>query len=393
VSQSTPTIRLASFKAAPSKTPTFTGASTCASAGCHGDAKATSPRWQIAFAQWANRDPHAQAYEVLWTFRGREMTRLLSQKSEPLNDVQHSHALEQHCIGCHATPAPQSEASAAHYAVGVQCESCHGAAGDWLHTHYQTGFHRDTSGFVDTKDLNRRAETCMKCHVGPSDAATSSQAVDHDLIAAGHPRLAFELHSYFESLPAHWDRQKDESRVAGGYHFQSWLAGQLEYASWCEAHNSDPLRDFAQLDCAACHHALAPYSRQQLTQRLLALPSQKSPHRLSAAAKSLSARERIGLARQLLISSGNGNSWDDALHGYLAVQAVTADEPISQMADWNSLLAKLGEYLARDSFPAEIRRGRAPSPYDSPSEFNPAAWKQRLAPVIDRLGMFESTVQ
>src|SRR5262249_22395075 len=66
-------IRLVSL-AAPQK---FVGAWSCASAGCHGDVRRGGPEWRSAFTTWATIDPHAQAFEVLWTFRGREMTRLL----------------------------------------------------------------------------------------------------------------------------------------------------------------------------------------------------------------------------------------------------------------------------------------------------------------------------
>src|SRR6185503_17447885 len=82
--------------------------------------------------------------------------------------------------------------------------------------------------FVETKNLSQRAAVCMKCHVGPSDAAGALQVVDHDLIAAGHPRLSFEHHTYLESLPAHWNRSRDEQTNSGTFHFRSWLAGQLK---------------------------------------------------------------------------------------------------------------------------------------------------------------------
>src|SRR5262249_22959958 len=110
-SSNTPSIRLASFQAAPSATPAFTGASTCASAGCHGATSEKSAVWQTSFTTWASRDPHTEAFSVLWTFRGREMTQLLSQSAETLSDRQHLQTLEHRCVGCHATPAPDSSAN------------------------------------------------------------------------------------------------------------------------------------------------------------------------------------------------------------------------------------------------------------------------------------------
>jgi hypothetical protein len=353
------------------------------------------PTWQTSFTAWASRDPHSEAFNVLWTFRGREMTRQLSQRAEQLTDHQHLQALEQRCVGCHATPAPDSSANAAHYAIGVQCESCHGPADQWLHTHYQAGFRRDTPGFVDTKNLNARAETCLKCHVGPSEATGSPQAVDHDLIAAGHPRLSFEFRSYFESLPAHWDRPKDQSRFPDSFQFQSWLSGQNELSTWHNEHTIDPAADFAQLECFACHHTLTPDTRHA-SQRPRSLPPTKTAVAIPSSDKPMAVSVRLALAEQLLIADDNNNSWDDnswddALRVYLAVRALTADESISKMADWNPVLGKLSEYLARDCFPAEIRHQRDPSPYDSPSDFDPATWKRNIEPIIETLRRLEST--
>jgi hypothetical protein len=92
-----------------------------------------------------------------------------------------------------------------------------------------------------------------------------------------------------------------------------------------------------------------------------------------------------------LIAGANNSSWDNSVGGYLAARAITADEPISKTANWKSLLGQLGEYLARDCFPPEIRHQRNPSPYDSPSDFHPATWKRQIEPVVETLNRLEST--
>jgi hypothetical protein len=61
------------------------------------------------------------------------------------------------------------------------------------------------------------------------------------------------------------------------------------------------------------------------------------------------------------------------------------------MADWKSLLDNLSSYLSRDCFPAEIRQQRTPSTYDSPSNFDPATWKQQIEPVIETLRLLETS--
>ena len=51
----------------------------------------------------------------------------------------------------------------------------------------------------DTRNLVKRAEKCVSCHVGDE-----SRNVDHELIAAGHPDLVFDLETYTAMLPPHW---------------------------------------------------------------------------------------------------------------------------------------------------------------------------------------------
>jgi hypothetical protein len=224
------------------------GAASCADAGCHGHARQALPAWQSAFNTWISRDPHAQAYDVLWTMRGRQMTRVLGGFDATTEDG-HRQVVQQRCIGCHSTTAADT---ANEHPLGVECESCHGPAGAWLHTHGGTGFDRqNTIGFVDTKILDERAAVCMACHVGPNDAAGVRQVVDHDLIAAGHPRLDFEFHAYLESLPAHWDRSRDEQRHGQAFHLQMWSAGERQREQSLQSprgSQSNAPADFALLD-------------------------------------------------------------------------------------------------------------------------------------------------
>jgi hypothetical protein len=384
----TPAIRLASFQSAPRSPTPFTGTSYCVSSGCHGNSQSNSPAWQTVFTAWSTRDPHAQAFEVLWTTRGREMTRLLSSQTENLTDAEHFQAIEQRCIGCHATPPPPDAPSkAAHYALGVQCESCHGPAGSWLHSHDQANFHRDTLGFIDTKDLNQRASTCSKCHIGPSDATGSPQAVNHDLIAAGHPRLAFEFHAYVQALPAHWDRAKDEARLPLSFHFESWRSGQKSRSDWEQAHLDGMSVDFAQYECSACHHGLTANS-WRLQGGLQFLPVKASLPIPDLSRFSMS--QRLALARELLTASVEQKSWDVANEAYLAASAITADQPFNKMPDWDSVLEKLGNYLARDCFPSRIRDRRAPMLYDSPSEYDPYVWRKLYEPAVQVLRQFDA---
>jgi hypothetical protein len=133
---------------------------------------------------------------------------------------------------------------------------------------------------VKLYDLGVRAATCAGCHVGAAASGeTPLRDVNHDLIAAGHPRLNFEFATYLRQMPPHWT-ERDRSRDGhpprpAGYEAQVWLVGQAACAesalSLCAARamlaaaalkRSENARwpEFAEFNCFACHHDLAPDS-------------------------------------------------------------------------------------------------------------------------------------
>jgi len=87
--------------------------------------------------------------------------------------------------------------------------------------------------------------------------------VDHEMIAAGHPDLYFELASFTAAMPRHWiehaadDRTKDDPfadirMLVAGQAVQ--LREQLQRVVRNSQGSSWP--EFADLDCFACHHSL-----------------------------------------------------------------------------------------------------------------------------------------
>jgi hypothetical protein len=92
--------------------------------------------------------------------------------------------------------------------------------------------------------------------------------VDHDLIAAGHPRLIFEFTAFHAFMPRHWADAKDRDpakSVRGRTDFESrtWVVGQLvtthaalELLADRARAGKKPWPEFAQHDCIACHHDL-----------------------------------------------------------------------------------------------------------------------------------------
>jgi DNA-binding transcriptional ArsR family regulator len=78
--------------------------------------------------------------------------------------------------------------------------------------------------------------------------------VDHDLIAAGHPDLAFELDTFTTAQPAHHRPAASALRV------RAWAVGQsvalAEGMRLVRAHAGRSWPEFSDLECYQCHHDL-----------------------------------------------------------------------------------------------------------------------------------------
>jgi len=108
----------------------------------------------------------------------------------------------------------------------------------------------NTLGMVDLADPFVCAQQCAGCHVGGSPAADGSpREVSHDLIAAGHPRLAFELRSFKQAEPPHW-----RDRFAAG--------PAAAAASAPGSPELDPLDEWALGRLGAVHAFLDQIARQ-----------------------------------------------------------------------------------------------------------------------------------
>lgn len=168
---------------------TFNGATTCTSAGCHGEPSATTSKNvdQNEFDVWT-QGPHSKAYQVLLTTQADRIARNMGVGVPTEASL---------CLDCHAANVPASQhGEAFNIQEGVTCESCHGGSGQWLETHSTGETGRDelaAQGMILTEDPIRRAEMCLDCHFGATD-----QFAGHKLMGAGHPRVSFELDSYTE---------------------------------------------------------------------------------------------------------------------------------------------------------------------------------------------------
>lgn len=241
----------------------FLGVDTCGNSQCHDSAEPWRNATVLMHERriWQELDPHAGAYETL---RGEPARRIASRlglgaatQAEP-------------CLACHSTRVPEAQQGPAFRAeMGIGCESCHGAGGNFLSTHVQpTATHAGNlaAGMYPLSDPQARAALCASCHVG--DARRS---VTHAMFAAGHPRLRFEHDTFSGLLPAHVRIDADYLRrkpVAS--HAQAWAAGQLaaarNLAQRIDAAHGDSRKLFPELslfDCHACHQPFGGAERRR----------------------------------------------------------------------------------------------------------------------------------
>jgi hypothetical protein len=231
--------------------PKYTGPGSCASPSCHGGVQARSDNsvWQNEYSTWVVKDKHAQAYAVLSNEIAARMVKILGL---PAPDSAAK------CLACHAVDVSAADRARTFDASdGVSCESCHGPASNWLGPHTVKGWTHQQSidaGMYDNRDPIHRSEKCLSCHLG-----TPEKFVDHEMIAAGHPDLYFELASFSAVMPRHWKEPLDKDpwlevrALATGQAVQ--LREQLLKVS--RDVQSSVWPQYADLDCFACHHSLS----------------------------------------------------------------------------------------------------------------------------------------
>ncbi|WP_435018754.1 multiheme c-type cytochrome [Tundrisphaera sp. TA3] len=255
-----------------SDVPARIGGGSCAAKGCHGGVGASDPAHGAVafqggeFTTWRTFDPHARAGSVLRDERSRGIAKRLSRRL----DGRPAHQAPA-CLACHAPAASlgpiggaDPDPAAESLRAGVDCEACHGPASRWKDAHLAADWRAKDAGFkaeagmIDLDAPLARVRSCVGCHVGDRSRGMD---VDHDLIAAGHPRLNFEFASYLAAYPKHW-REPDSFNEA-----QAWALGQVAVA-WAgvdllhdraEAAGADgpgPWPEFSEYACFSCHREL-----------------------------------------------------------------------------------------------------------------------------------------
>jgi hypothetical protein len=226
----------------------YLGVATCTNSGCHGSTQPLNATriLQNEYYTWLNSDRHAGAYNVLFTDRSARIARNMRLRKKPYE--------ENACLDCHTTNVPvPSVAGTIDPEDGIQCEVCHGPASGWRAEHAEEGWTHEQSvgrGMLDLRSLNVRGSVCVACHVG-----NGKKEVDHELIASGHPILAFELDNYSESMPAHWTPGRDTHGV------RAWAVGQVvkfrqSLENLSRHARGDAWPEFSDMSCYNCHHDL-----------------------------------------------------------------------------------------------------------------------------------------
>ncbi|HLW44548.1 MAG TPA: multiheme c-type cytochrome [Candidatus Acidoferrales bacterium] len=245
----------------------YIGPGSCAATSCHGSVKpvAGSRILQNEYSTWIVKDKHSHAYQALTGDIGERIARILKLNSKAEEAPK--------CLSCHALyTTPEQRGRPFELSEGVSCENCHGPASAWLGSHTTRDWPHEKSlalGMRDTRDVIHRTEKCLECHLG-----TKEKFVDHEMIAAGHPDLFFELDSFSAVMPRHWKSPRESApgkpvEDAAWAGVRDWSAGQavqlraeMERLTWRAKSErfdkKDVWPEYSELSCVACHHALAP---------------------------------------------------------------------------------------------------------------------------------------
>lgn len=236
-------------------------ATSCSASACHGNGQVGQvggehTTWAPDVQPAGPHDPHARAYRVLFNADSVRIAKLLGRGPAHTDEL---------CLKCHAVDGVKPGPAAVE---GVGCGACHGPAEKWLAEHSRPGWkglsHRqkfEAFGFVPTKSLVARVLNCAGCHVGDAN-----REVNHDLIAAGHPRLNFE-YTRFHYQP-HYRHHWTEPTPQPDLEVRAWVVGQaaslraavellrVRAERAVKPSSNTPWPEFAGFSCYSCHQSI-----------------------------------------------------------------------------------------------------------------------------------------
>jgi hypothetical protein len=232
------------------------GVASCASGVCHGSVRprSSSNVLQTEYVVWSRRDRHRIAYQTLLTPESQRIAANLGLKNAHEAKV---------CLDCHAdNVAAEQQGEKFLMSDGVGCEACHGGAGDYIAGHADSSTSRQDNidaGLYPTDNAASRAILCLSCHLGTDD-----KLANHNIMGAGHPRLAFELDTFGILQPAHYVLDEDYKAAKWyGDSLTTWIIGQTRSADQAlsliatRLDNGGLFPELALFDCQACHHPMS----------------------------------------------------------------------------------------------------------------------------------------
>jgi hypothetical protein len=239
----------------------YEGVASCAGTTCHGRMEADGAvvrqdelmRWQDPASQGG---AHSRAFSVLLGARARQIAATLG-----MGEASAAPA----CLGCHSTPTGGLRGPRFQASDGVGCEACHGPASGWIASHYTAGQSHAGNvahGMVALEQPMTRAAVCLDCHFG---SARTGQFVTHRMMAAGHPRVSFEL-DLFSTLQQHHNEDADYAQRKGlTDSVRMWAVGQAMavgraltlYSMASPSFGSEGVfPEFYFFDCHSCHRRI-----------------------------------------------------------------------------------------------------------------------------------------
>ena len=414
----------------------YEGVASCAGSTCHGRADGDGKvvrqdelrLWQEPSSRGGT---HSRTYAALVSLRGERIASTLG-----LGQAGSAAA----CLGCHATPAG-ARGDRFLISDGVGCEGCHGPASGWIASHYAVGASHvgNVAGGMYALDNSKvRAAVCLDCHLGSDKPG---QFVTHAMMAAGHPRLSFEL-DLFSSLQQHWNVDADYiARKPSSDSVRLWAVGQAEAVQrslslfrQADLASNGIFPEFTFYDCHSCHRGIddnpertrtfetnparpipfgqPPYNDENIIM-LSAVAQVLAPHEASqfdAAARNfhaamgkgrpeaVAAAGRLGTAASALgdaLARGPGGS-DTAFQviaaiGGRAISARFTDyagsaQSVMAVDTLLNLLVREGRVTVGAAAGIRASINRAYSAVASPAEYNPGAFRAALRQAVNAIG-------
>lgn len=367
------------------------GSQSCSSVSCHGGDLESESHVYSVYHRWLHDDPHARAGEVLFESLSQQMGQRLG-CVDPDSGASRIH-LDRRCLACHSPAAVSSgEVNSRLLADGVGCEACHGGAKDWLEPHRSVDWknpliwpaeRKASVGYRDLENLVIRSRTCAECHVGGIQ-----KDVNHDFIAAGHPRLTYEFSAYDAKIPAHWFRRDDRRRSAvsatagdsielrSNYAARAWLVGQWtaagqQLALLIDRAETDraPWPELAEYACYSCHQELKDRSTAELKR------TNRRPGQLAWNPWTLSLLEHESSVEQ---DTAGSSEWRQGIKDLRIAleQKATSRSQVAQLAtELRGLTDAAAQQAAETTLTADQIRGRLRRLLSAHGDLTDADWE------------------